>query len=185
MEEILEELFKSINKNTASPDIIYSKKVDNDDIHKFIDLFQGTPIGQVLKSIQPPCQSQNNDVSNSANISPPTMAHEGKFAGVDIRVMESYIAVIVDLPGVNKSSINLSITDDNILKLNVDRTNLYSNSSDRFLQKERFCGVVNKSINLPRSIDKNTISATYLDGVLTVRFSKSSENTSSKKISIN
>lgn len=201
MEEIIEELFKSINKNAGNPDVIYTKKVENDDIHKFVDMFQGTPIGQILKSLQPIYQNNDNASTEGEHrgkshiqpaqrqSSPQTLTrnveNKDSFAGVDIREMESYIAVIIDLPGVNKNSINLIITDDNVLKLNVDRTTLYSNSSDRFLQKERYCGVVTKSITLPRCIDKNTISATYVDGVLTVRFSKSSEATSSKKILIN
>lgn len=89
---------------------------------------------------------------------------------VDVRVMESYVGVYFEIPGVNKSDINLSI-QDNQLVLNVD-VQPYGVSSDIFLIRERYVGNISRSVQLPQNVDKASISARYIDGVLAVRFNK-------------
>lgn len=107
-----------------------------------------------------------------------------KFGSLDIREMETYVSFIFDLPGVKKESINLSISHDDCLFLKVDRQ-LYSNSSDIFIKKERFNGPIQRKVPLPKvSLDKNSISAKYEDGVLYVRLNKLNESVHYQKVAI-
>lgn len=102
---------------------------------------------------------------------------------VDIREMESYIAVYVDLPGVQKNCIHLALAADNTLVLEAERTP-YNISSDTFLLKERHMGVIKRSIKLPKQVDSNSMSARYSDGVLFVKLNKLGPSTEVKKIAI-
>ena len=102
-------------------------------------------------------------------------------AYADVRETETHIYIFMDLPGVEKDKINLTITD-NILLLSVDRK-MYLGSEDTFYIQERYNGSIHRQIVLPGNINKRTKIASYTDGVLYVRFDKMVEN--SEKIEIN
>lgn len=103
------------------------------------------------------------------------------YAYADVRETETHIYIFMDLPGVDKDKINLTITDNNLL-LSVERK-MYLGSVDTFYIQERYNGSINRQIVLPGKINKKTKMASYTDGVLYVRFDKMVEN--SEKIIIN
>lgn len=188
MEGLIEELIKNIY-NADNKDDKVVNKLDNTDIAGLINVFQDTPLGQaygqLLKNIQPPStpgHQSSKDILK--NIKQSDKCPKDTSCPVDVREMESYIAVLFDLPGVDKSNINISINEENVLTLHADRTNMYSVSSDKFLLKERTCGIIKRNVILPKCIDKNNISAGYVDGVLTVKLNKCAEQSSSRKILI-
>jgi HSP20 family protein len=109
---------------------------------------------------------------------------------VDVREMESYIAVYAEIPGVKKENINLEVENCNsvsgkthTLKISVDKQP-YAISSDEFILKERYVGVITRTIDLPSNADTELISAKYEDGVLFVRFNKTYNVKEKKKIVI-
>lgn len=102
---------------------------------------------------------------------------------VDVREMETYTMVYVDLPGVDKNSININVWPQDVLHVQVDRQ-LYGNSSDFFPIKERFEGTIDRRIQLPKGLDKSNITASYEDGVLKIKFPKAPQLSPVTKIQV-
>jgi len=85
-------------------------------------------------------------------------------------VIEDYenIAVITDLPGVDKSNIKIDLTEDTL-----EITAQYNEAPDgNFVRKERKYGTVNRTINLPAKIKLDETSSVFENGVLTIILSK-------------
>jgi HSP20 family protein len=103
---------------------------------------------------------------------------------MDIRELQSHIMIHIDLPGVKKDTIGLYISDDNVFELKAER-NLYDTATDKFYVKERLSGKIQRTIPLPKNVDKDSINASYEDGVLNVKILKLLEKKTSKQIFIN
>lgn len=102
----------------------------------------------------------------------------------DVREMETYVVVYVDLPGVDKNTVDLTVDERDFLTIRVNRK-LYSESSDVFHLKERYEGVIEKKVKLPKNLDKTSqIKGFYQDGVLKVQIQKQVATQSSVKIHI-
>lgn len=102
----------------------------------------------------------------------------------DVREMETYVMVYMDLPGVDKSTISLSIDDTDVLTIKVNRK-LYGASSDIYHMRERFEGLIDRKVKLPLSnLDKAQIKASYEDGVLKVRINKLTNTSTSVTIPV-
>jgi HSP20 family molecular chaperone IbpA len=98
--------------------------------------------------------------------------------------METYIMVYVDMPGVDRSTIDLSIDDKDTMIIKVNRK-LYSESSDTFHLRERYEGCIEKRVKLPsQNLDKTSIKANYEDGVLNVQIKKVTSGQNSTRIPI-
>jgi HSP20 family protein len=99
----------------------------------------------------------------------------------DIYETENEISVIVDLPGVDKNSIEISL-EKNILKING-----YVSQEDpegySLAFAEYQIGDYERSFRLSNQIDQNKIDATINDGVLKLRLPKA-EAAKSRKIAV-
>lgn len=109
---------------------------------------------------EPKCHSLWSQVLNKQQYPP-----------VDIRAMETYIGVYIDLPGVSKNDIQLSVRGTDELIIEYER-NPYSISSDTFVLKERPVGSFKRVIKLPAGIDVQPYATTHLNGVLEILFHK-------------
>jgi len=206
MEDILEELAKAF----LSPGAYQSNAkvlpfgLDKEDVEKLVSKFQNSPWVEILR--KPSLHARSADEPFSAfsfgshtrpseptGPTGPTESNQGgngkpavqSSLKVDIREMESYVAVYIDLPGVKKQDINLNIAKNCVLTLSAEKQP-YGNSSDTFLLRERDVGVFQRTIQLPHIIDVQSIVAKYEDGVLVVRFSKNThDNDSGRKVVIN
>lgn len=94
-----------------------------------------------------------------------------QYPPVDIRVMETYVGVYIDLPGVSKQDIQLSVrgTDEVIIEF---ERHPYSISSDSFLMKERPIGSFKRVVKIPDGIDSQPYTTTHNNGVLEILFKK-------------
>lgn len=101
---------------------------------------------------------------------------------VDIREMETYTMVYVDLPGADKNAMNINMWPDDILHIQVDRK-LYGNTG-RFVMKERFEGVIERKVKLPKGLDTANITASYENGVLKIKFPNSLQASPVTKIQV-
>lgn len=110
-------------------------------------------------------------------------APSGSSIPVDVRQMESYLAVYFEVPGVNKADITLEVSKNRSLLLKVDKQP-YGNSSDVFLTKERHVGTLQRSIVLPETADTSSFTARYEDGVVIVKFKYKNAVTETQKIPI-
>jgi HSP20 family protein len=94
---------------------------------------------------------------------------------VDIYETEQHELVIkAELPDVKREDIGVTF-EHNVLTLKGERKGEQQISRDRFQRLERFQGTFSRSFTLPATVDAGRISATYKDGVLTVRLPQREE----------
>jgi HSP20 family protein len=94
---------------------------------------------------------------------------------VDIYETEQHELVIkAELPDVKREDIGVTF-ENNVLTLKGERKEEQQISRDRFQRVERFRGTFTRSFTLPATVDAGKISATYKDGVLTVRLPQREE----------
>jgi HSP20 family protein len=88
---------------------------------------------------------------------------------MDVIEDDENIAVITDLPGVDKSNIKIDLTEDTL-----EITVQYNEEPDgkNFVRKERKYGLVNRTIDLPAKIKLDSTSAVFENGVLTIVLTK-------------
>ena len=92
----------------------------------------------------------------------------------DDRLHEPYRAkVYPELPDMKREDIAVTF-ENNVLTLKGERK-AEEISRDRFQRVERFHGTFSRSFTLPATVDPGTISATYKDGLLTVRLPQRAE----------
>jgi HSP20 family protein len=88
---------------------------------------------------------------------------------VDIYETDQHEVVIkAELPDMKREDINVTF-ENNVLTLKGERQLEQEVSKDRVQRLERFYGSFSRSFTLPSTVDAGKISASYKDGVLTVR----------------
>jgi len=94
---------------------------------------------------------------------------------VDIYETEQRELVIkAELPDMKREDIGVTF-ENNVLTLTGERKSAQEISRDRFQRVERFHGTFSRSFTLPATVDAGSISASYKDGVLTVRLPQRDE----------
>jgi HSP20 family protein len=94
---------------------------------------------------------------------------------VDIYETEQHEIVIkAELPDLKREDIGVTF-ENNVLTLKGERKSEQEISRDRFQRVERFHGTFSRSFTLPATVDAGSISASYKDGVLTVRLPQREE----------
>lgn len=87
----------------------------------------------------------------------------------DIREIDDQLVVIIDLPGHDKSSIDLKLKDNRLVISSVrSETSKQSDDKKQIYRSEISYGSFSRVIPLPRKVLEDKISATYENGVLTV-----------------
>lgn len=76
------------------------------------------------------------------------------------------LVVRVDLPGVAADKINLTV-ENHVLTISAERRSAYGDG-DQILAQERFDGAISRRLRVPDWVDSETVTADYVDGVLTV-----------------
>jgi len=95
---------------------------------------------------------------------------------VDIYETAQHEVVLkAELPEMKREDINVTF-ENNVLTLKGERKVTDEVSNDRFQRLERFYGSFSRSFTLPSTVDASRISATYKDGVLTVRLPQREES---------
>ncbi len=110
------------------------------------------------------------------------------FSGVWVPAMDivdekDKIRVKVDLPGVDKDSVDVSL-EDGILTVRGERKEEKETKDKFFYRKECFYGSFERSINLPQEVDVEKAEASYKDGVLEIVLPKKEEG-KRKQVKIN
>ncbi len=90
----------------------------------------------------------------------------------DIEETDDAYILRVDLPGMNKKDVNVTI-QNNVLTIRGERKR--DEEDKRYHVAERFTGKFYRSFVLPTSVDENSIVAEYKDGVLTATIKKKEE----------
>ncbi|MEJ5287156.1 MAG: Molecular chaperone (small heat shock protein) [Candidatus Kapaibacterium sp.] len=93
---------------------------------------------------------------------------------VDISEDEKHLYVTVELPGVSKEDVKVSINDDNILVIKGEKKREFKTEDKErnFIRVERSYGSFQRSFMLPDNVKKDNVSAKYENGVLTITLEK-------------
>lgn len=97
---------------------------------------------------------------------------------LDVRETPQEIVVAADLPGVPKESIKASVDEDGFLQIRAEKREekMENEPSGQWTWRERHSGVVQRSIQLPKSVDAGKAAqAEFKDGVLQLKFNKKPE----------
>ncbi len=98
---------------------------------------------------------------------------------LDIKEYSTSYVFDVELPGVKKEAIDLSIADD-ILTISVNISEQTSEEDPKYIRKERKHGSYSRSFSIP-NIDSENIKANYDNGVLSVTLPKATPQTLPKR----
>lgn len=88
----------------------------------------------------------------------------------------------VDLPGVAPEDVSIDMEDDQVI-IHGQRTETSSDATKRH-RSERSFGNFRRAIALPKNVDKDTITADYEHGVLSIAMPKTVEEKKSRRIVI-
>jgi HSP20 family protein len=102
---------------------------------------------------------------------------------LDLYQNNDNVVVVVELPGMRKEEIEISL-HDGTLTISGERTTSSSSNGENAERSERFSGKFRRSISLPTRVDSTKVSATYKDGILTVTLPKA-EEAKPKQIKVN
>jgi len=101
---------------------------------------------------------------------------------VDVIENENDFTVTVELPGVDKKDVKITIVDD-ILTLKGEKKHTQESKSDGFQRLERTFGSFERSFTLPTSVQSDKIEASYTNGILTISIPKA-EQSKAKEIEV-
>ena len=98
---------------------------------------------------------------------------------LDVTESANEISVIADLPGFPRDSIKATVDDSGMLHIRASKqeeiNKPVSEGGQEWTWRERHSGSVQRSIQLPASVDPAAAQAEFRDGVLTMKFNKKAE----------
>lgn len=97
---------------------------------------------------------------------------------LDVKETPQEVIVAADLPGVPKESIKASVDEDGLLHIRAEKREERTENepSGEWTWRERHTGVVQRTIQLPKTIDAGKAAhAEFKDGVLQMKFNKRPE----------
>ena len=101
---------------------------------------------------------------------------------VDIRETELDFVATVELPGLTKDDIDVSL-EDNVLSISGERTLEKKSENDTYHRIERSYGSFQRAFTLPKGVDTTKLEARFKDGLLTLTMPKA-EEVKARKISV-
>jgi HSP20 family protein len=111
----------------------------------------------------------------------------GLFSGwspaLDVFDDKDNVVVKVELPGLKKEEINLSL-HDGVLTISGERKHESQRKEGESFRSERYFGKFQRSVTLPTAVESNKVNASYKDGILTVELPKA-EEAKPKQIAVN
>ncbi|HAF07197.1 TPA: heat-shock protein [candidate division WOR-3] len=90
---------------------------------------------------------------------------------MDISETDKEFFVTVELPGLKKEDITLSI-DNNVLTIEGERKSEKEEKGKTFHRIERSYGKFYRSVTLPKKVDEDNIKASFKDGLLNITIPK-------------
>ena len=93
---------------------------------------------------------------------------------IDIKECDNLFQIKADIPGLTKKDIKISVKGDQ-LTISGERKKIVDNKNDRYHYRERSVGKFKRSFNLPESINKDKIHASFKNGILSIELEKHEE----------
>jgi HSP20 family protein len=110
-------------------------------------------------------------------------ATSGWLPALDVFEDDNNVTVQVELPGMKKEDIDISLQDD-VLTISGERRSESEKREGESFRSERFFGRFSRGITLPSPVKSGEVKAAYEDGVLAVTLPKA-EEAKPKKIQVN
>jgi HSP20 family protein len=101
---------------------------------------------------------------------------------IDVAESDKQFEIEVQIPGMKKEDINVNL-ENGILTISGERSFKNEKEDKKYHKVETHYGSFTRSLQLPESINPESVKATYNDGILSITVDKS-EKKSSKKIKI-
>ncbi len=89
---------------------------------------------------------------------------------VDVKETDDSLQLYVELPGVNKGEIDISL-ENNVLTVGGER-HFEEHERESYRRVERAYGKFSRSFRVPRDVDGNKVTAAYTDGILRLELPK-------------
>lgn len=102
---------------------------------------------------------------------------------MDIHEADDKFVIALDLPGVKSGDVHIDLNDDELVVHGLRQANL-NTQNDGYIRVERWHGEFRRTVRLPRTVDREQISADFNDGVLSVWLPKL-KALAARKIEIN
>ena len=102
---------------------------------------------------------------------------------VDVYETDTELVVRAELPGVKKEDIDLTVEDDRLLLTGSNRQEQEVNE-EGYHRKEMRSGVFRRVVSLPAAVKADEMTATFENGVLTIRAPKVEEEIKGTKVEI-
>lgn len=96
------------------------------------------------------------------------------WGALDVFDKDGEIVVKADLPGVDKSDVEVTLTG-NRLTVRAHKKHEAEVKQEQYFRSERTFGEVARSVELPAEVDAERVSASFRDGVLEVRLPKTAK----------
>ncbi len=91
---------------------------------------------------------------------------------VDITEDEKGLYFAIELPGIRKDDIKVTINDEGLLIIKGSKKRNYKVEDKFFIRAERYFGDFTRSFLLPDNVKKDSINAKFDSGVLNISFEK-------------
>ncbi len=98
----------------------------------------------------------------------------GRAPALDLREDNDNIVASVELPGMKKGDIDVSL-HDGVLSISGERNHADKREGEGVYRSERTYGRFHRTVSLPKPVQVEAIQATYKDGVLTITMPKTEE----------
>lgn len=98
----------------------------------------------------------------------------GWLPAVDLYEEKNHYVVKVDVPGVRKEDLSLSLSED-ILTIKGERKQENEVKKENFFRHEGVYGAFHRAVHIPGSVKPDSVTADYADGVLKVVLPKAEE----------
>jgi HSP20 family protein len=111
--------------------------------------------------------------------------HRINYPAVNIYERENDYLIEVEIAGMGKNEIEVSISDNQIISISGEKLENNSSANFKALREERFFGKFQREILLPNNIDSSKIDVKNENGVLKIIVSKDIKKTGKRVIQIN
>ena len=105
------------------------------------------------------------------------LATAERVPNAEIRETETGYTVRLELPGMDRGSIDIKATDRNLV-ITAERLADNSDDTNAPLLSEFHSGTWSRSFRFPHSLDRDRLKASYRDGILEINAGKAVEHTS-------
>ena len=100
---------------------------------------------------------------------------------VNVIENETDYKIEVAAPGMTKEDFNVHLADDNQLVITMEKKNESKNDNSKYLRREFSYSKFQQALVLPEDVEKDHISASVNDGVLTIDLPKKTQEEKAKE----